>query len=118
VRVLPLELADGRTWDEAGEEYADHVMAILERFAPGLAAKVLGRAVLTPSDLERYNANLVLGDSLGGSHHPAQFFFLRPVPGWGRHRTPVESLFVCGAGTWPGGGVGGASGAMVAGIVG
>ena len=118
VRVLPLELADGRTWDEAGEAYADHVMGILEQYAPGLAGKVLGRAVLTPSDLERYNANLVLGDSLGGSHHPAQFFFLRPVPGWGRHRTPVESLFICGAGTWPGGGVGGASGAMVAGIVG
>jgi phytoene dehydrogenase-like protein len=118
VRVLPLEIADGRSWDEAGEGYADHVMGILEQYAPGLAQQVIGRAVLTPSDLERYNANLVLGDSLGGSHHPAQFFFLRPVPGWGRHRTPVESLFICGAGTWPGGGVGGASGAMVASIVG
>ena len=118
VRVLPLEIADGRTWDEAGEDYADHVMTILEQYAPGLSGHVLGRKVLTPSDLERYNANLVLGDSLGGSHHPAQFFFLRPVPGWGRHRTPVERLFICGAGTWPGGGVGGASGAMVAKAIG
>lgn len=118
VRVLPLEIADGRTWDEAGEDYADHVMTILEQYAPGLSGHVLGRKVLTPSDLERYNANLVLGDSLGGSHHPAQFFFLRPVPGWGRHRTPVERLFICGAGTWPGGGVGGASGALVAKAIG
>ena len=50
----------------------------------------------------------------GGSHHPAQFFFLRPTPSWSRHRTPIRGLFICGSGTWPGGGVGGGSGAMVA----
>jgi phytoene dehydrogenase-like protein len=118
VRVLPLEISDGRHWDDVREEYADYVMGILETYAPGLGAQVLGRHVLSPADLQRYNANLVKGDSLGGSHHPAQFFFLRPVPGWGRHRTPVDRLFICGAGTWPGGGVGGTSGAMVADIVG
>ena len=118
VRVLPLELADGRSWDEVGEAYADLVMAKLEQYAPGLSAKVIQRTVLTPADLARYNVNLVHGDSLGGSHHPAQFFFLRPAPGWGRHRSPVEGLYLCGASTWPGGGVGGASGAMVAKIVG
>jgi phytoene dehydrogenase-like protein len=118
VRVLPLEIVDGRHWDDVREEYADYVMSILESYAPGLGAQVLGRHVLSPADLQRYNANLVKGDSLGGSHHPAQFFFLRPVPGWGRHRTPVDRLFICGAGTWPGGGVGGTSGAMVADIVG
>lgn len=118
VRVLPLQRNDGRSWDEAGEEYADHVMSILEQYAPGLQSHVLARTVLSPSDLARYNANLVNGDSLGGSHHPAQFFFLRPVPGWGRHRTPVKNLYICGAGTWPGGGVGGTSGAMVADIIG
>ncbi len=118
VRVLPLHLADGRTWDEVGESYADLVMRKLEAYAPGIGAKVLGRRVLTPADLARYNVNLVHGDSLGGSHHPAQFFFLRPVPGWGRHRAPVDGLFLCGASTWPGGGVGGASGAMVAKAVG
>lgn len=118
VRVLPLHRKDGRTWDEAGEEFADHVMNILEQYAPGLRSQVLARTVLSPADLARYNANLVHGDSLGGSHHPAQFFFLRPVPGWGRHRTPVKNLYICGASTWPGGGVGGTSGAMVAEIVG
>lgn len=118
VRVLPLELADGRTWDEVGEAYADQVMGKLEQYAPGITSKVIARTVLTPADLARYNVNLVHGDSLGGSHHPAQFFFLRPVPGWGRHRTPVKDLFICGASTWPGGGVGGASGAMVAKAIG
>ena len=117
VRVLPRE-PDAVSWDDVAEGYADHVMGILESYAPGLGARVLGRKVLSPADLVRHNANLVNGDSLGGSHHPAQFFFLRPVPGWGRHRSPVDSLFVCGASTWPGGGVGGASGAMVAKAVG
>lgn len=118
VRVLPLDLADGRSWDEVREEYADHVMGILESYAPGLSSRVLARRTLSPADLQRYNANLVKGDSLGGSHHPAQFFFLRPVPGWGRHRTPVDRLYICGASTWPGGGVGGTSGSLVAGLVG
>lgn len=118
VRVLPLELADGRTWDDVAEEYADQVMARLEEFAPGLSTKVLSRTVLSPADLARYNVNLIQGDSLGGSHHPAQFFFLRPVPGWWRHRSPVDRLFVCGASTWPGGGVGGVSGSLVAKAVG
>ena len=114
VRVLPLTLANGSTWDEIGEQYADRVIDKIEEYAPGLRTSIRSRAVMTPSDLERHNANLIGGDSLGGSHHPAQFFFLRPVPGWGRHRTPVKDLYVCGSGTWPGGGVGGGSGALVA----
>lgn len=114
VRVLPLALADGSSWDEIGEAYADRVIDKIEQYAPGLRATIRSRAVLSPADLERHNANLIGGDSLGGSHHPAQFFFLRPVPGWGRHRTPVRDLYVCGSGTWPGGGVGGGSGALVA----
>jgi phytoene dehydrogenase-like protein len=117
VRVLPLEPREG-SWDVIGEAYADRVIDKIEQYAPGLRSRILGRKVLTPTDLQRANANLVLGDSLGGSHHPAQFFFLRPVPGWWRHRTPVDHLYICGAGTWPGGGVGGGSGALVAAAVG
>ena len=118
VRVLPLELADGSTWDEIGENYSMKIIDKIEEYAPGVRGLILAKKVLTPTDLERYNANLINGDSLGGSHHPAQFFFLRPVPGWGRHRTPVNGLFICGAGTWPGGGVGGVSGSLVAKAVG
>ena len=117
VRVLPLALADGSSWDEIGEAYADLVIDKIEQYAPGLRSLIRSRAVLTPTDLERHNANLVGGDSLGGSHHPAQFFFLRPVPGWWRHRTPVRDLYICGSGTWPGGGVGGGSGALAAKIL-
>jgi phytoene dehydrogenase-like protein len=91
VRVLPAEIrgdAGGtiaaRSWDQAREPYADRVMDILESYAPGLKSRVLGRAVFSPLDLERENPNLIGGDSLSGSHHLDQNFFLRPVPGWSR----------------------------------
>lgn len=116
VRVLPLKPAEG-SWDEIGDAYAERVIDKIEDYAPGLRSHILGKKVLTPADLQRANANLIGGDSLGGSHHAAQFFFLRPVPGWWRHRTPLDGLYLCGASTWPGGGVGGGSGALVADIL-
>jgi phytoene dehydrogenase-like protein len=100
-------------WDEAKERYAGRVLRQLEEYAPGLRSSVLARHVLSPLDLERANPNLVGGDQLGGSMHPAQNFFLRPVPGWSRYRTPIESLYVCGAGTWPGAGVSAGSGYLL-----
>jgi phytoene dehydrogenase-like protein len=117
VRVLPLEIK-GKTWDQVSEEYSDKIISNIEKYAPALKQNILARKVLSPADLERYNPNLIKGDSLGGSHHPAQFFFLRPTPGWIRHRTPVKDLYICGSGTWPGGGVGGGSGLMVSKLLG
>lgn len=101
-------------WKDAKEPYADRVMAIIEDYAPGTADLVLGRHVLSPEDLEAANPNLIGGDSLGGSHHLMQHFFLRPFPGWTRYKTPVKSLYMCGAGTWPGAGVGAGSGYLLA----
>jgi phytoene dehydrogenase-like protein len=121
VRVLPAEIrgdAGGaitaRSWDEAREPYAERVMDILESYAPGLKGRVLGRAVFSPVDLERENPNLIGGDNLSGSHHLDQNFFLRPVAGWSRYRTPVRNLYLCGASTWPGAGTGAGSGFIVA----
>jgi len=102
------------SWDLVKDAYADRILAILERYAPGLRDRVLARAVLSPLDIERGNPNLVGGDHLGGSMHPAQHFFLRPVPGWSRYRTPIDRLYMCGAATWPGAGVGAGSGYLLA----
>jgi phytoene dehydrogenase-like protein len=102
VRVLP------PTLDK--ERYADHVLDIFERYAPGLRRRIIGRYVISPADLEQANPNLIGGDSLGGSHHLCQQFIFRPFLGWSRYRTPVDRLFVCGASTWPGAGVGAGSG--------
>ncbi|HUF96370.1 MAG TPA: NAD(P)/FAD-dependent oxidoreductase [Acidimicrobiia bacterium] len=102
-----------RDWASAKEEYADRVMHIIETYAPGTTGKVLARHVLAPTDLEEANPNLIGGDSLGGSHHLMQHFFLRPFPGWTRYKTPVKNLYMCGAGTWPGAGVGAGSGYLL-----
>lgn len=121
VRVLPAEIrsdAAGRiapdSWDAVKDAYADRALAIIERYAPGLSKKVLGRAVFSPLDLERENPNLVGGDQICGSHHLSQNFLFRPVPGFAGWNTPVAHLHLAGAATWPGAGVGAASGFMLA----
>lgn len=100
-------------WETVGDQYADRVIGLIEEYAPGVADGVLGRHVLTPEDLESYNPNLSGGDSLGGSHHLMQHFGLRPFPGWTRYKTPISRLYMCGAGTWPGAGVGAGSGYLL-----
>jgi phytoene dehydrogenase-like protein len=103
-----------KDWDNAKEPYAERVLDILESYAPGLRAQIIGRAVHSPLDLERENPCLSGGDSLSGSHHLDQNFLFRPVPGYSRYRTPVEGLYLCGAATWPGAGTGAGSGFMLA----
>ena len=121
VRVLPAAIRGdaageiaGKNWDEAKEAYADRVLDLIEAHAPGLRSRILGRAVFSPLDLERENPSLIGGDSLSGSHHLDQNFFLRPVPGWSRYATPIRNLYLCGASTWPGGGTGAGSGFLLA----
>jgi phytoene dehydrogenase-like protein len=121
VRVLPSQIRADATgaiaathWDEAKEAYADRVIAQIKRYAPGLSAKILARAVMSPLDLERENPNLIGGDSLSGSHHLDQNFLFRPVFGWSRYATPVKGLYMVGASTWPGGGLNAGSGFMLA----
>jgi phytoene dehydrogenase-like protein len=121
VRVLPAKirgdasgLITATDWDQAKDAYADRVIALIERYAPGLSANILARAVLSPVDLERDNPNLVGGDSLSGSHHLDQNFMFRPAFGWSRYKTPVERLYMVGASTWPGAGTGAGSGFMLA----
>jgi phytoene dehydrogenase-like protein len=121
VRVLPAMirgdaagLIAGTDWGEVKEAYAARDIALIERYAPGLSQKILGRAVYSPLDLERENPNLIGGDSLSGSHHLDQYFLFRPVFGWSRYKTPVRDLYMIGAATWPGAGVGAGSGFMLA----
>jgi phytoene dehydrogenase-like protein len=74
-----------KDWDNAKEPYAERVLDILESYAPGLRAQIIGRAVHSPLDLERENPCLGGGDSLSGSHHLDQNFLFRPVPGYSRY---------------------------------
>ena len=79
----------------------------IERFAPGFRDRVLARAVATPADLERRNANFVGGD-IGSGVTDLRQFFARPT--WSAYSTPVRGLYLCSASTPPGGGVHGMCG--------
>lgn len=104
----------GTDWAEVKEVYAERVLDMIEGYAPGLRDRIIGRAVVSPHDLEAENPNLVGGDQISGSHHLAQNFLFRPTPGWSDGSTPIKRLYMVGASTWPGAGTGGGSGWMMA----
>jgi phytoene dehydrogenase-like protein len=81
--------------------------------APGFRKLILHRQVLTPLDMER-EFGLTEGNIFQGELSLEQLFFLRPVPGWARYRTPVRNLYMCGSATHPGGGIMGAPGRIAA----
>ncbi|MFO1341360.1 MAG: NAD(P)/FAD-dependent oxidoreductase [Burkholderiaceae bacterium] len=103
------QLPDGRSWDDCREEVADLMIATVDEHAPNFKAAVLGRQIMSPLDLER-TFGLVNGDIMHGALQLDQMFSARPVLGHGDYRGPVPGLYMCGAGTHPGGGVTGAPG--------
>jgi phytoene dehydrogenase-like protein len=104
-----VERSTERPWASAREAFARTVIDRLEEHAPGLGSSVVGQQVLTPEDLER-DYGLTGGHMHHGEHAIDQLFVMRPVYGWANYRTPVRGLYLCGAGTHPGGGVHGACG--------
>ncbi|GAA2134558.1 NAD(P)/FAD-dependent oxidoreductase [Nocardioides bigeumensis] len=108
VNSQPFHLREG-TWDEIKETRADEVIAQLEQHFPGLSGLVEHRQVLSPLDMERV-MGLTGGHALHGDMAPHQLLFMRPARGWAKYRTPLRGLYLCGAGTHPGGGVTGANG--------
>ena len=108
VNSQPYTLAEG-SWDELRDEVADRVVAKLDGYFPGLEDSIVERQVLAPTDLES-RLGIWGGHALHGEMAFDQLFNLRPVRGWADYRTPVRDLWLCGAGTHPGGGVTGANG--------
>ena len=87
------------------------MQARFEEYAPGFGDRVLARRVLGPRELQARNENLVGGALNGGTAALTQQLVLRPVPGLGGARTPVEGLYLASSSAHPGGGVHGACGA-------
>jgi phytoene dehydrogenase-like protein len=108
IQQLPFELASG-SWDDARDRLAAQALGALERYAPGSESSVIGVRAITPLDLER-DYGLTAGNLFHGAMEPGQLFSSRPLPGFARYRTPIAGLYMCGAGTHPGGGVTGAPG--------
>ncbi len=107
VQYAPYTLKEG--WHDGRQLFEKLCVDMIESFAPGLRSSIVGTELLTPVDIEReFRIN-------GGHWHHGelafdQFFMVRPVPGAAQHRTPLDGLYLCGAGCHPGGGVIGIAG--------
>ena len=112
VQYAPYKLSSG-TWDEQREAFGNAVIDTISQYAPNLKSIILGKQVITPLDIERITG-LSEGNIFQGELSLEQLFFLRPVAGWARYRTPIRNLFMCGSATHPGGGIMGASGRLAA----
>ncbi len=108
----PYELRGG-SWDDERESYGQRVIETLGEFAPNLEGAVEQMEVLTPRDIEE-RFGLLGGNIMQGELTPDQMFSFRPIPFFGDYRSPVAGLYLCGAGTHPGGGVMGAAGMLAA----
>ena len=108
VQYVPYHLREGN-WDEKRDLLGDRVVKKIAEYAPNVPNAIVVRQVLTPLDLER-TYGLTEGNIFHGDLRLEQLFFMRPVPGWSQYRTPIEGLYLCGAGAHPGGGVTGAPG--------
>jgi phytoene dehydrogenase-like protein len=109
MQFAPYTLAGGRSWRDASGDLVRTVMQTLEPHAPGLEQLVVQTQVVTPLDLEQ-TYGLSGGHILHGEPSLDQLFTMRPMLGWAQYRTPIDRLYLCGAGTHPGGGVTAGSG--------
>jgi phytoene dehydrogenase-like protein len=110
------QLPGGASWDDHRDEVADLMIATVDKVAPGFAASVIGRQVLSPLDLER-EFGLLGGDIFHGAMTLNQLFSARPMLGHADYRGPLKGLYHCGAGAHPGGGVTGAPGHNAARVI-
>jgi len=108
VQYLPYSL-NGTSWDRERDNVGDKVVERISRYVADFSSLIVARKVYTPLDLEQ-TFGITEGNIFHGDINMGQLFFMRPLPGWSQYRTPVAGLYLCGAGTHPGGGVTGAPG--------
>jgi phytoene dehydrogenase-like protein len=102
-------LPEGRSWDNERETAADLIIDTVTRWAPNFKASIIARQIHSPLDLER-KFGLSGGDIMHGAMSLDQLWAARPILGNAAYRGPITGLYMCGAGTHPGGGVTGAPG--------
>ena len=107
VQFAPYELEGG--WGSHKDDFKNLVIDRIADYAPNLKDKIIASELLTPADLEdRFHIH-------GGHWHHGeisldQILTMRPFPGASQYGTSVDGLFLCSAGTHPGGGVMGLAG--------
>jgi phytoene dehydrogenase-like protein len=103
-------------WDEKRANLENLAINTLAEHSPNLKSKIVNRKSFTPKDLEDMYG-LTEGDINHGQLMLDQFLFMRPIPGWSNHKTPIDNLYLCGSGVHGGGGISGAAGRNAAKIM-
>ena len=103
VQYVPYHLTES-DWIAMSGVLEEQVTSRIEAYAPGFRDSIVARDVITPAELER-RFGLTEGNIFHGDIALDQLFTSRPIPGWSRYETPIKNLYLCGAGTHPGGGV-------------
>jgi len=107
-KYAPYELRDG-SWESRRDSFTEVVLGTLAEYAPKIRDAVVHQKTLVPPDLEAA-FDLPEGNPNHGEMTLDQFFHMRPIPGYAHYKMPFEGLYLCGAGTHPGGGVTGVPG--------
>ncbi len=107
-QYAPYDLAQG-SWDERRDEIGANIVATLAEYAPNVPGAIEHIQVLGPPDIEA-TIGITGGNIFHGEILPDQMFGGRPVPGYPSYATPIDGLYLCGSGAWPGGAVFGAPG--------
>ncbi len=115
-QYYPYKLASGASWDDVGDEVADHMLAKLAEYAPNVQDAVIDRLVEHPLYLER-ELGLLQGNVMHLEMSIDQMFMLRPAMTMGNYRGPVKGLYLTGASTHPGGGIMGAAGRNASSVI-
>ena len=102
-------LADGASWNDHRLAAADTIIETVTKHAPNFRESILGMMILSPLDLEE-KFGLIGGDIMHGQMSLDQMWAARPLMNYGNYRGPLKSLYMCGSGTHPGGGVTGLPG--------
>ena len=108
VQYAPYDLAEG-SWEERRDEIGKNIIDTFAEYAPNVPNAIEHISVLGPPDIERI-IGITGGNIFHGEILPDQMFGNRPVPGYSGYQSPVDGLYLCGSGAWPGGGVFGAPG--------
>jgi phytoene dehydrogenase-like protein len=109
-----IDVGDGTWTHDLTERFTERVLEVVSKHIPNIPSAVIGTYVITPDAIAQFNPNAGPGDPYGGAHDLAQSYTLRPLPGQPSHQTTVPNLYMLGAATWPGHGINGGSGYIVA----
>ncbi|PLS07101.1 phytoene desaturase family protein [Neobacillus cucumis] len=109
-----IDVRDGSWTRDLTERFTERVLGVVSKHIANIPSAVIGKYVVTPDTIARFNPNSGPGDPYGGAHDLAQSYLFRPLPGQPGHQTAIPNVYMLGAATWPGHGVNGGSGYIVA----